>query len=97
MVTPDGKTVYVTNFNEHRHADQHRDQHGGRSDPGGERPAGVAVSPDGKTVYVTNCGSNTVTPIDTATNTAGAPIPVGSSAGVPRHLRRTAMRCWRAG
>ena len=34
------------------------------------------MTPDGKTAYVTN--QSTVTPIDTATNTAGAPISVGT-------------------
>jgi YVTN family beta-propeller protein/autotransporter-associated beta strand protein len=38
---------------------------------------GVAMSPDGKTVYVTNFSNGTVTPINTATNMAGTPIPVG--------------------
>jgi YVTN family beta-propeller protein len=32
---------------------------------------------DGKTAYVANVFSGTVTPIDTATNTAGTPIKVG--------------------
>ncbi len=34
------------------------------------------------TAYVVNGGSGTVTPIATATNTAGPPIPVGSDPGV---------------
>src|SRR4029077_19326730 len=34
--------------------------------------------PNGQTAYVTNYESNTVTPITTATNTAGKPIKVGS-------------------
>jgi YVTN family beta-propeller protein len=38
----------------------------------------VAVTPDGKTAYVANSGSGTVTPIATATNTAGTPITVGT-------------------
>jgi autotransporter-associated beta strand protein/YVTN family beta-propeller protein len=42
-------------------------------------PVGVAVSPDGKTVYVTNTNGNTVTPIDTATNTAGTPFSAGGN------------------
>ena len=42
------------------------------------RPPGfIAITPDGKTAYVANTGLNTVTPISTATNTAGKPIPVG--------------------
>ena len=40
-------------------------------------PHAIAFTPDGKTAYVTNFGSGTVTPIATATNTAGTPIPVG--------------------
>jgi YVTN family beta-propeller protein len=42
-------------------------------------PYGIAATPDGTKVYVVNHGSNTVSVIDTATNTvAGSPIPVGS-------------------
>ncbi len=41
----------------------------------GGAPIDVVVTPDGKTAYVTNQG--TVTPIDTATNTAGTPISFG--------------------
>ena len=41
-------------------------------------PASRAGSASPVTVYVTNVGSDTVTPIATATNTAGPPIPVGS-------------------
>jgi YVTN family beta-propeller protein len=33
--------------------------------------------PDGATAYVTSFGNNTVTPISTATNKAGAVITVG--------------------
>ena len=35
------------------------------------------ITPDGKTAYIVNEGSDTVTPIQTATNTAGKPIRVG--------------------
>src|SRR5262249_45797725 len=42
-------------------------------------PVAMAVSPNGQTVYVANKNSTTVTPIDTATNTAGTPIPAGTS------------------
>ena len=58
--------------------DRDRHQHSRHADPGGERPVAIAITPDGKTAYVTNIGSGTVTPIATATNTAGTPIPVGS-------------------
>jgi YVTN family beta-propeller protein len=40
-------------------------------------PLGVAVTPDGKHAYVTNGGSNTVSVIDTASNTVVATVPVG--------------------
>jgi len=44
----------------------------------GQNPRGVVVSPDGARAYVTNSNSNTVSVIDTATNTVvGAPIAVG--------------------
>ena len=35
-----------------------------------------------QTVYVSNGRGGTVTPIDTATNTPGLPIPIGRSAGL---------------
>jgi YVTN family beta-propeller protein len=54
---------------------------GGRKDPGG-----IAITPDGKTVYVVSMGSNTVTPIATATNAPGEPI----KAGIGRCLRSAA-------
>ncbi len=40
-------------------------------------PAGAVTA--APTAYVTNYSSNTVTPIDTATNTPGTPIPVGTT------------------
>jgi YVTN family beta-propeller protein len=42
-------------------------------------PAAWARSGNQGTAYVTNAGSNTVTPIRTATDTAGTPIKVGSN------------------
>jgi YVTN family beta-propeller protein len=46
--------------------------------PVGIFPSDVAVSPDGSLVYVTNRDDNTVSVIDTDTNTTiGDPIPVG--------------------
>ena len=39
----------------------------------------MAVSPDGSKAYVTNYGSNTVSVINTATNTVVGTVPVGSS------------------
>ena len=45
---------------------------------------GLAVTPDGSTVYVANSGSNTVTPIDTATSAPGTPIHVGKAPDATR-------------
>ncbi|MEO3760658.1 Ig-like domain-containing protein [Mycobacterium sp. B14F4] len=45
--------------------------------PGFTNPQQVAVSPDGTHAYVTNYWGNSVSVIDTATNTVTATIPVG--------------------
>jgi YVTN family beta-propeller protein len=58
--------------------DRYRDQHARRGDPGRNFPSAVAITPDGKTAYVTNFSSGSVTPIETATNTPGPAIAVGS-------------------
>ena len=50
---------------------------------------GIAITPNGATAYVANALSDTVTPIDTATNTAGTPITVGA---VGRHRHHTKRR-----
>jgi YVTN family beta-propeller protein len=45
----------------------------------GGNPIGVAITPDGSKVYVAGSPVNTVSVIDTATNTVvGSPIPVGT-------------------
>jgi YVTN family beta-propeller protein len=46
--------------------------------PVGGSPNGVAITPDGSKVYIANATSNTVSVIDTATNTVVSTIPVGS-------------------
>ena len=46
--------------------------------PVGHNPDGIAITPDGKTAYV-GTSSGTVTPINTATNTAGKPIKVAAT------------------
>lgn len=48
---------------------------------GREEPTFIAITPDGETAYVSNAGSGTVTPVSTATSTAGPPIPVGTNPG----------------
>jgi YVTN family beta-propeller protein len=44
---------------------------------GGKDTYTLALSPNGKTVYAVNYSSNSVTPVNTATDTAGTPIKVG--------------------
>ena len=53
----------------------------------GNNPWGVAVTPDGTKVYVANSGSdNTVSVIDTATNTVTATVTVGiTPMGIASH------------
>lgn len=49
----------------------------------GKYPTAVAVTPDGTRAYVTNSVSDTVSVIDTATNTVdGTPIPTEDPIGV---------------
>src|SRR5262249_41470111 len=47
--------------------------------PVGVNPTGVAITPDGAFAYVTNFSSNTVSVINTATNTVVATVPAGST------------------
>jgi fibronectin-binding autotransporter adhesin len=42
-------------------------------------PRDLAITPNGQTVYVTEVLNNVVVPINTATNTVGAPIAVGTT------------------
>jgi YVTN family beta-propeller protein len=44
----------------------------------GAFPSAVAITPDGSTAYVASSLPNIVTPIQTATNTAGTPIHAGT-------------------
>jgi YVTN family beta-propeller protein len=47
----------------------------------GQGARAIAITPDGKAAYVASWQGGTVTPIATATDTAGAPIEVGEGAG----------------
>ncbi len=56
--------------------------------PAADEPLGIAITPNGATAYLTSGqvpnfidGPGAVTPINTATNTAGTPIPVGTNPG----------------
>ncbi|MFF3786916.1 IPT/TIG domain-containing protein [Streptomyces sp. NPDC001933] len=51
--------------------------------PVGSSPLGVALTPDGERGYVTNRASNTISVIDTATNTATATIAAGGGPTLP--------------
>ena len=93
-VSPDGSRAYVTNLGSgHGVGDQHGDQHGvGSPITVGDCPTGVAVSPDGSRAYVANYGSDTVSVINTATNTRRFPdhrrdLP-GWGGGVPGWVPR---------
>ena len=50
----------------------------GTPTPVGLSPAAVAITPDGATAFVANFGSNSVTPVDTATGVAAPAVDTGS-------------------
>jgi len=77
-LTPDGKTAYVTNWNQGTVTPIST----ASGQPGtpikvGRLPGPITITPDGKTVYVANTTARTVTPISTATDRAGQPIKAG--------------------
>jgi YVTN family beta-propeller protein len=81
-ITPDGKTAYVTSYNDGTVIPVSTATNtAGSPIRTGKYPFYVAITPDGKAAYVSNKGSGTVTPIDTATSIPGTPIPVGSGPG----------------
>ncbi|TPG25219.1 Ig-like domain-containing protein [Mycolicibacterium hodleri] len=98
VVTPDGSTIYVTNFGRYVSSGQ---PHVGDSvsviDTAsntviktiqvGNHPLGLAITPNGSTVYVGNFDDSTVSVISTATNTVVGTIPVGA---LPRTVVVTA-------
>jgi len=78
-VSPDEKTVYVSN--EETGEMSAVDIAGGEvrgSVKVGDEPEGVAVRPDGKVVYVTSEGDNAIAAIDAATMKEIARMPVGA-------------------
>ncbi len=69
-LSPDGKTVYVTNqANNTVSAIDTATNKVTNTIAVGNRPFGVAISPDGRTLYVANSADNTVSVINTATAT----------------------------
>ena len=78
VVTPDGKTAYVTTDGPlvvpiaTATSTVGPPIRVGVNRPGlHDKPVALAITPDGRTAYAANIGSGTVTPIATATNTPG--------------------------
>ena len=86
-ITPDGTKAYVANYigdgtgtvTEITLSDDAT-----TTIPVGNGPGGIVITPNGATAYVANNYDGTVTPINTATNTAGTPITVGSGLNLSR-------------
>jgi YVTN family beta-propeller protein len=86
-ITPDGKTVYVANTGSGTVTPiSTATNTAGKPIKVGDGPEAIAITPDGKTAYVVDFAGpvpanrqagGSVTPISTATNTAGKPIKVG--------------------
>ncbi len=81
MITPDGRTAYVTDNADALSATvtpiELATNKPGTPIQVSDRPVGIAITPDGKTLYVTNERDNVVTPIDVVTNKPGTPITTG--------------------
>ncbi len=75
-ITPDGKTVYVTNeIGNQISVITTATNTVTATIPVGQIPDGLAITPDGTRVYVSNGADNNVSVISTATNTVIATIP----------------------
>jgi len=84
-ITPDGTKAYVANYNSNGPGTVTAITLSTRATatiPVGKGPDWIAITPDGTKAYVANHFDGTVTPITIATNTAGAPITVGSGSDV---------------
>jgi YVTN family beta-propeller protein len=80
VVAPDGRHAYVSNWGSGTVSvlDTASAAATTAVPVAGGHPYGLDITPDGRHVYATGGGTNgTVTPIDTATNTAGAAIVLG--------------------
>jgi YVTN family beta-propeller protein len=75
-MTPDGKTIYVTDGTNSVAPVSTVTNTAGKPIPVGQLPSQILITPDGKTAYVLS-GSGTLTPIATATNRPQRPINVG--------------------
>jgi YVTN family beta-propeller protein len=85
-ITPDGSTVYDTNFSSGPVLGavvtpiSVASNTAGPSISVGTLPTALAITPAGATAYVADAGG-TVTPVDTASSTAGPPITAGPDPG----------------
>ena len=78
--TPDGKTVWVTNFGDGTvQPIDVATLTAGTPIAVGSQPERLAVSPDGTRLWVANQGSGTVSDVDLATDTVSHTIAVGSA------------------
>lgn len=84
-ITPDGKTAYITDGVDQIDVFDLATNTATTLIPlvSGSHPFAIAITPDGTTALVAYFAANYVTPIDIATNTAGAPIPLPISTTVP--------------
>lgn len=84
-VTPDGRTVLVTNWCSWDLSviDTATDTETARIPLGGTYPRGIVVSPDSRTAYVALMGSDRLVTVDLATKTVAAFAQPGDS---PRHI-----------
>jgi YVTN family beta-propeller protein len=80
-VTPDGKHVYVANEAGNVSVIATATKTAVATIPVGMVPTSVAITPDGTSAYVANGGSNTVSVIDTASNTVEATVPFPAGSG----------------
>jgi len=87
-VTPDGKTVYVSNWNQGTVVpiDTATGVAGTPIWGAGRQPYQIVITANGSTAYVVAADSNSVTPINIKTNTAGKPIKVQTTFGSTGHL-----------
>ena len=95
-ITPDGKTAYVANFDRHGHPHRHRDQYARRGHRCRRIPGRGRSPPTARpSTWVTR--EHRVTPIDTASNTPGPEITVGTSRRDRDHPRRQDRLCGQRG
>lgn len=80
-ITPNGEMASTSRMRARARSPRSRPPPGRQPNPSRSRvnPYAIAITPNGETAYVANYGSGTVTPIRTANNAAGKPIPVGNN------------------